>query len=257
MSNVWKRPPLSQPVTLAACLAQDDQEDKGATSRCAECRGELFAVLESTLLAAARLRAAAIEREAQRRAEALLAAARREAEDLRAQAEAAGREEGYRAGYAAGQQAAAQLLEEARAEREEARKEHAALLAAVEPEALELALALARRILHREVRVGPADARELLAAAAAKLPTGEAVTVEIAVGERAAWEAERELVEQALGDRPYTLAESANVPPGEFLLRSEMGTVDARLDSQLEACRAQLTGVGSSELRQAQPGPLP
>lgn len=43
-------------------------------------------------------------------------------------------------------------------------------------------------------------------------------------------------------DRPFQVMESANVPPGEFMLSSEVGTVDARLQSQLEVCRTHLLG---------------
>ncbi|MDI3522239.1 MAG: flagellar assembly protein FliH, partial [Bacillota bacterium] len=113
MSSIWKRPSLSQPVTLAACLAAKEPEEKTSPARCSECRALLGATLEADLLAAARQRAAAIEQEAERRVEAMLAAAQKAVEEKKAAAAAAGREEGYRAGYAAGKAAAEELIQAA------------------------------------------------------------------------------------------------------------------------------------------------
>lgn len=238
LSSIWKRPTLSQPVVLATSSAVPEKEEEasGTSTACRECRARLMAVLESNLLSAARLRAAALEKEAAQRAEALLEEARRQAEEIKAAAKAAGHKEGYQAGYAEGRAAAENLVREAQASREQAAKEREALWAALEPQAIELAFTLARLILRREVRRAPEDVEELLAAAAGKLPNGAAVTIEVAPGELSAWEAARAQVETALGDRPYVLAENANVPPGQFLLSSEMGTVDARFESQLAAC---------------------
>jgi len=248
LSSIWKRPALSQPVILAASLAaaQEKEEADGVSAACSECRAQLMAVLESNLLAAARLRAAALEKEAAQRAEALLNEARRQAEEIKAAAKAAGHKEGYQAGYAEGRAAAEKLIREAQACREEAEKERQALWAALEPQAVELAFTLARLILRREVRRAPEDVEELLAAAAGKLPAGTPVTVEVAPGERPAWEAARARVETALGDRPYVLVENANVPPGQFQLTSEMGTVDARFESQLAACAKEVQAIGET-----------
>ncbi|MDK2960745.1 MAG: flagellar assembly protein FliH [Bacillota bacterium] len=246
MSSIWKRPDLSQPVVLAVGIAaaEEKREPGRMSAACSECRARLMAVLESNLLAAARLRAAAVEKEAAQRAEALLEEARRQAEEIKAAAKAAGHKEGFQAGYAEGREAAENLVREAQACREEAEREREALWAALQPQAIELAFTLARLILRREVRRAPEDVEELLAAAAGKLPAGAAVTVEIAPGERQAWEVARAQIEKALGDRPYVLVESANVPPGQFLITSEMGTVDARFESQLAACAKEVRAVG-------------
>lgn len=238
---------MGQAVTLAARPTKAERKDSGAASahlRCSDCRATLGAVLEENILAGARLRAAALERAAEERAQALLAAARKEAEEIRRKAAAAGREEGYHAGYEAGKAAAQDLIREAEARRAAVEEERAERLAALEPEVLDLAFALARRILHREVRTAPADVEDLLAAAAAKLAEGAEVTIQVAPGESDAWHEARDVVQEALGDRPYRLEENTNVPAGEFLLTSAGATVDARLESQLAACREQLTEAG-------------
>ncbi len=74
------------------------------------------------------------------------------------------------------------MIKEAKALVVEAQEEKNRLLAQVEPQALQLAFALAERILHREVTRSPEAVAELLTAAADKLPEGEAVVLEVAPG---------------------------------------------------------------------------
>ena len=133
----------------------------------------------------------------------------------------------------------------------QAEDERATILAELRPQALELAFAMAERILRREVARSPQAVTELLKAAVDKLPEGENVTIEVAPGMAAAWKGAEGLVQEVMGDRPYRVVESTHVPTGEFVLSSEVGSVDARLQPQLEICRQHLLGEDVNAMPEA------
>ena len=68
------------------------------------------------------------------------------------------------------------------------------------------------------------------------------MVVEVALGEKQLWHEAEETLRAAMSDRPFEIAENATVPPAEFMLSSAVGTVDARLQPQLEVCRTHLLG---------------
>lgn len=251
LSRVWKNPPISPHVALVAAPAMTERETKLSSEEdevdtkeqlCERCRQELAEIMEANMLATAKLRIAELERAARKRSTDIINHARKQAAKLKEEAQDQGRQEGYQAGYNAAQEEAQQLIKEAKALVVEAQEEKNRLLAQVEPQALQLAFALAERILHREVTRSPEAVAELLTAAADKLPEGEAVVLEVAPGEGSKWTKKQNLLQEAMPDRPFQVMESANVPPGEFMLSSKVGTVDARLQSQLEVCRTHLLG---------------
>ena len=219
-----------------------DLEHEWTDRRCRRCQAELAAVMENNVLAVAQFKVTALEQAARQRAADIIAEAQKEAAELQDQAQDEGYRAGYEAGYGAGQKEAEQLKDEAEMLVTQAESERASLLAEVKPQALELAFAMAERILRREVARSPQTVTELLKAAADKLPEGEAVTVEVATSTAAAWTDAQGLVQEVMGDRPYEIIESVHVPTGEFVLSSQVGTVDARLQPQLEICRRRLLG---------------
>ncbi|NMA55638.1 MAG: hypothetical protein GX952_06915 [Firmicutes bacterium] len=253
MSKVLKNPLISpqiQIVTAAEVVrAESESESESAVPSAADLNLDLerrlanvAKVMKTNLLEAAEHRAAILEQKGKEQAAKILAAARQEAEHLKQQAENEGYEKGYQAGYQAGQEKANQLIVEAKKTVQEAQAEKARLLAQTEPEALELAFELAEKILRRELTRSATVPAQLLQAAAGKLPTAEPVIIEVAPGEKQRWLDAEEMLRSALADRPFKIAENPAVPPAEFMLSSKIGTVDARLKPQLEACRAHILG---------------
>ncbi|MGI6604142.1 MAG: FliH/SctL family protein [bacterium] len=240
MSSIWKRPMVSRPVLLTTSSAVTQYEGEPEDPRCLECQERLATTIEANLLATIRLKATALEREARQKAVEILSEAEEEAQRLRQEAAQIGEKEGYEAGYAAGQAASEKLLEEAKEILEQTKQECSAARAALEPQAVDLALELARLILQRDVQIGPAAIKELLAKCAGKIPKGTEVTLEVAPGELPQWQEAQKLVQEALGDRPFSLKEKAIVPSGQFILASPLGSVDARWETQLESCRDRL-----------------
>lgn len=160
-------------------------------------------------------------------AAALLSRAREEAERLRAAASRAGREEGL-AGVT-------ELLARAVAERDR-------LLASAEPQLVELAFAIARTVLARAVERDPGSVVETARRALEAARGRERVTVRAHPADLPA------LLEAALGreevpPRALAMRPDAAVERGGVVIETEVGTVEARLSSQLEALRRAL-GAG-------------
>lgn len=264
MSNVWKKPSISPHSTVVAASdimstvpgLADTKAQVSDEQRCQYCQERLAAVVEKNIVAAAKLKASALEQAARQRALSIIDQAQEEVARIKDQAKEEGYRIGYEAGYKTGQAEAEQLKEEAKALVIEAENERAAMLAEVKPQALELAFAVAERILRREVARSPQMVTELLKAGVDKLPEGKKVTVEVAPGMAAAWRDADALVQEAMGDRPYEVVESSHIPPGEFVLSSEAGTVDARLQPQLEVCRQHLLGEDINVIPQTGPDSL-
>ncbi|MGI6129413.1 MAG: FliH/SctL family protein [bacterium] len=260
MSSVWKKPSISPQLavveTLPAAPMQQDTvtnqlNSDGSNSRCRRCQAHLATIMKDNILAATKFKVAALEKAARKCAEDIITQAELEAADIKEQAKAEGYRSGYDTGYDVGRNEAERLKEQAKLLIVQAESERANMLAEVRPQVLELALAIAERILRRELAESPYTTIELLKAAVDKLPDGEAVTVEVSPGMATAWLDAEEMVQEAMGDRSYRIIESPYVPTGEFLLSSEVGNVDARLQPQLDICRRQLLEENADALPEA------
>jgi flagellar assembly protein FliH len=167
---------------------------------------------------------------------ALLARAAAEADQLRAQARA----EGYAEGQAAGREEglgevaeAARALTDAHASLQALRGE---LVAAIEGDAIEFALALAGKILAASLQARPELIAESVQGALRRL--GDRRRVSVLVNP-----ADLELVNAALGAGPADAAErlellgEERVARGGAIVRTQEGEVDASVQTQLERAR--------------------
>jgi flagellar assembly protein FliH len=193
------------------------------------------------MMAAAREQAAALVAAAEEQA----AAIRREAYD-----------ESYRQGFAEGQahgeaaareQAAGDLA--AAAGRAEdmlavARKQATEELQAAERQLVELALAVAAKILAREGAENPTAVLPMVKEALAKVRDQEQVTVRVNPASYDFLLAARPELQAALaGDVALTVAADSSLKEGDCVVETPFGTVDARIDTQLELVRAALRDV--------------
>lgn len=129
------------------------------------------------------------------------------------------REEAQRSGFARGQaEAAATLLEAARV-RDQA-------LANAEMEAVKVALAAVTRILDAELATDPDKIRHIVAANLDRARRAKKVTIHVNPDDLA-----------ALGALPVhaRVEPDADLTRGGCIIRSELGTVDARIETQLAA----------------------
>jgi type III secretion system HrpE/YscL family protein len=171
--------------------------------------------------------------EARAEAEALIATAKEDAERLRAQAAAEGRERGL--------QAVTELLVGARAAAAGARQ-HA------EPELRALAVKIAGKLLGRELALR-ADAVTDVVAEALRL-AGEpgALTVRVHPDDLAAVERGRpRLIERCRAGALINFRSDSQVGRGGCVIETELGVVDARLSTQLDAIERALRGSARRE----------
>jgi flagellar assembly protein FliH len=192
-----------------------------------------------------------ILRRAQEQAQQILVDARAEAAQLRVEAEAAGQAEGEKAGYQEGyekgrQEGHAQAMAETAAELDAIQQSWTAALESWDADRrdmliearqslLELALAVARKIVQRLPSVEPAVVAEQVAKAIDYVMRPGDVTIRIHPEDRAAVaEALPQMVARATKVEHATLVDDDQVSRGGCVLDYGHGQVDATLDGQLD-----------------------
>jgi type III secretion protein L len=176
------------------------------------------------------------------RARQLVAAARDEAERLRAGVEAeraAARAAGEAAGYEEGRGRAAALLAGAAAERDR-------VLRGLAGEVAGLAMDVARRVLGRELASDPAAVVDVAARALATARERAVVTLRVSPADAARLRAEEPrlaaLLARAAG---LGIREDPALRPGDVVVETEAGRLDARVEAQLAELERALAGSSS------------
>lgn len=166
--------------------------------------------------------------EARAQAERELAAAHEEAERIRRKAEAEGRERGLAA--------VTELLVGARAAAARAR-------AGAEAELRTLAVRIAEKILGRELKSDPAAVIDVAAAALRHAGEPRELVVRCAPDDLAALERGKpRLLERSRAAQAVRFVADERVARGGCIIETELGIVDARLSTQLDAIEKALRG---------------
>lgn len=191
------------------------------------------------LLEQARLQAQEIVESARSEAEQIKQAAAEEAEIIKKKS----REEGYQAGFQAGKQQAVQeteqarqaIISEAQAILEKAQIDREKMLAEVEPQVVQLAIELARKVIWRELTINPETIRDIAREALVRAGrTGELVIkvskdfyepLNTGLKEIFVSEEERRHCRVEIDD---------TVEPGGCIVDTGAGYVDAQITSQLD-----------------------
>ena len=161
-------------------------------------------------------------------AERIVAQAQAEADRIRAQAAAEGREKGLAA--------VSELLVGARAAASRAR-------GAAAPELRVLAVRIAEKLLGRELALRPEAVLDVVTQALAAAGTARQVLVRCHPDDLAALERGRpRLLERAARAQVLQLRADAGVGRGGCVVETELGSIDARLSTQLDAIERALRG---------------
>ena len=157
--------------------------------------------------------------------------AKAKAENREKDAHARGVQEGearvrasYEARLADNRQAIQKAVETFRGEREE-------YFSRVEPEVVQLALAIARKILHREAQIDPLLLTGLVHVALEKLDAGTRVRLRVHPADTHFW---NEFFARASGAQSPELLGDGDLQPGECVLETEVGSTQISLDTQLK-----------------------
>ena len=107
-----------------------------------------------------------------------------------------------------------------------------------EEDLIRLAMAIARRVLHRELAIDPEAMRGLIVAALEKLQAQEITRVRVHATHAPLL---RECVERIAGPRPPEVIADASCERGALVLETERGNLDVSVGSQLQEIERGLT----------------
>jgi flagellar assembly protein FliH len=124
----------------------------------------------------------------------------------------------------------------------------------IEGEVVALALAIARKILHREVQIDPQALAGIVRVTLEKLDNGTKVDVRVHPREATDW---RHYFACQMGDAPAPeVHEDAALAPGECRIETSMGSTDVGLETQLKEIETGLLDL-LAERPGADGGPAP
>jgi flagellar assembly protein FliH len=109
--------------------------------------------------------------------------------------------------------------------------ERAEYYARVEAEIVQLALAIAAKILHREAQVDPMLVAALVRMATEKMRDGSSVTVRVGRGNGKRW---KEFFDRQPGSARFEVVEDEGLSDQDCILETELGSTNFGLDTQLK-----------------------
>lgn len=196
------------------------------------------------LMERAEQQAAALIQKARAQAEELLQEARSQAEELKRKSQEQGYQEGRQRIAEEMESARQNALQEAEQIIEQARRERDQLLAEVEPQTLELALAIARRVIGRELLLHPETVQDIAREALKQAKGGDELVVKVHETSyealRAGWE---ELVAEDDLARRSRIEVDNLVEPGGCVVDTRSGRIDAQVSTQLAVIGSALKQV--------------
>jgi flagellar assembly protein FliH len=149
--------------------------------------------------------------------------------------------QGQQAGAAAVQQETAQLAKKLAATLDDLVRVRNEMIRHTEKQMVQLSLAVARRILHRELSIDATALLTMMRVALERVSDAAHVTVRLNP-------ADHQTVTAALADAPandqVTLTADTRVPRGGCKVESEYGDIDAGVDAQLQEIARALLGDG-------------
>jgi flagellar assembly protein FliH len=128
-------------------------------------------------------------------------------------------------------------------------RDRAAYYRKIEEEAVQLALAIARKVIHREAQVDPLLLMGIVRVALERMEGATQVTLRVAPQSAAEWR--KQLAAHDAGKMPEIVEDEA-VAPQQCVLRTAMGTADLGLEVHLKEIEKGLT-----DLLAARPGEKP
>lgn len=200
----------------------------------------------------------AILADAHHKAEEILAQTAVESQNLKSEAMEKGRQEGYDAGFASGLEAGKeQVRQDMSDELSRSAQQASQLLAHAQQDGhemilnakqqiLELAVEVARKILANELEENSAAVLSMVRAALEKVRDQQEVSVRVHSVDYEFIMKSRHDLQALIGrEQPILVQADNSVPQGNCLIDTTSGTVDARIDTQLDSIRKALQEVSA------------
>lgn len=197
-----------------------------------------------TLLESATADAEAILTEAHQRLRTIVESAQTGAAEITQHARQEGQDSGYRDGIAKAESEMEEMLATMRGLIDMARAERHKIIEGAEPEIIKLAMGIAERILHKTVEVDRDVVVAITKAAIGELVDRESITVRVNPIDLERMKQHRDSM-LALGETKHMrVIEDQRVDPGGVVVETESGTLDAKIETQIEEAKRVLKVEG-------------
>jgi flagellar assembly protein FliH len=189
---------------------------------------------------------------AEREAEIIRGTARAEAQSILDEA----REEGHRAGAADAARSASELISSLESAVEHVAAQRNALIDEVEPQMLKLCIEAVEKITRHEIRTDPHVVERVIKTCLRRVKDSSEVCVRVNSGELEQMKASRdELLAVADGISSIQIVDDRRVSPGGCVVESESGSLDARIETQLNRLQDKLMERFEHDRGETGPGP--
>jgi len=231
--------------SLLSPVSRDDIQDVEKV------RAEVDSIIKETeqmvldILEQARAEASHIIEDARDEAQEIRTQVRVEAEQIRNKARESGYKEGLQKAYQETEDRRKRALAECDKMLEEAKKEKEAIIRSAEGDIVRLALAVAEKIVEKEIQQDTDITINLVRNVLSMVGDAQAVKLRVSPEEFERLAAERDKLtgaDQNIGE--LHLQPHSGIKPGGLILDSEVGTIDARVETRLQNIADALLGEG-------------
>lgn len=199
------------------------------------------------LLETARQQAEKVIRTAQEEAALAVTEGREQAKQIHQKAQQQGWQDGYDQGVRQAEEEYTGRLEEANSIVQKAFRERQEIISGSEDEIVQLAMAVARKVISNELVVNPDSILEIVKKAILKVTDREEVTVRVNPENLdTTINSQDEISQSVKGIRKFKVLSDISVAPGGCVVETPNGNVDARIERQLDEIEQALLEVGSN-----------
>ncbi|HEY1729791.1 MAG TPA: FliH/SctL family protein [Candidatus Baltobacteraceae bacterium] len=208
------------------------------------------------LLQSATADAEAILSEAHTRLRTIVESAQTGAAEITQEARSQGHDSGYREGVAKAETEMEEMLTTMRGLIDMARVERHKIVEGAEPEIVRLAMGIAEKILHKSIETDRDVVVAITKAAIAELVDRESITVRVNPIDLERMKQHRDSM-LALGETKHMrVIEDQRVDPGGVVVETEAGSLDAKIETQVEEAKRVLRVEGGEFLVEHSPDSL-
>ncbi|MHB8197346.1 MAG: FliH/SctL family protein [Vulcanimicrobiaceae bacterium] len=201
---------------------------------------EVVARQARALIDSAEMQAQALIDDARERSLSLLTDAERRVSALEADARERGFAQGEHDGLAVADAQMNEMIVTMRGLVDMARQERHKIVESAEPEIVKLALAVAERVVHRQISVEPEIVVENVRSAITRLLAREAVTVRVSPADLETMRGHRDSLLADHDIERLHIVEDQRVDRGGVVIETDSGTIDAKIATQLREARRAL-----------------